>query len=46
LINEKGEAVLDFKGIPVKQVSQLAAALMGDLPQVREVRMAETTAVG
>jgi hypothetical protein len=44
--NEKGEAVLDFKGIPVKQVSQPAAALTGELPPVREVRMAETTAVG
>jgi hypothetical protein len=44
--NEKGEAVLDFKGIPVKQVSQLAAALTGELPPVREVLLAAQPAVG
>jgi hypothetical protein len=44
--NEKGKAVLDFKGIPVEQVSQLAAALRGELPPVREVRLLEKPAVG
>jgi len=44
--NEKGKAVLDFKGIPVEQVSQLAAALTEELPPVREVRLLEKPAVG
>jgi hypothetical protein len=44
--NEKGKAVLDFKGIPVEQVSQLAAALTGELPPVREMRLLEKPAVG
>jgi hypothetical protein len=44
--NEKGKAVLDFKGIPVEQVSQLAAALTGELPPVREVPWVEQSAVG
>jgi hypothetical protein len=44
--NEKGKAVLDFKGIPVEQVSQLAAALTGELSPVREVRLAAQPAVG
>jgi hypothetical protein len=44
--NEKGKAVLDFKGIPVEQVSQLAAALTGELPPVREVRLLEKPAMG
>jgi hypothetical protein len=44
--NEKGKAVLDFKGIPVEQVSQLAAALTGELPPVREVRQVAMPAVG
>ena len=44
--NEKGKAVLDFKGIPVEQVSQLAAALTGELPPVREVHLLEKPAVG
>jgi hypothetical protein len=44
--NEKGEAVLDFKGIPVKQVSQLAAALTGELPPVREVSLVDKASVG
>jgi len=30
--NEKGKAVLDFKGIPLEQVKQLVAALSGQLP--------------
>jgi hypothetical protein len=30
--NQKGEAVLDFKGIPVAQVSRLVAALAGEQP--------------
>jgi hypothetical protein len=30
--NEKGKAVLDFKGIPLEQVNQLVAALTGPLP--------------
>jgi hypothetical protein len=46
LRNQKGKAVLDFKGIPVEQVSQLAAALTGELPPVREVRLMEQPAVG
>jgi len=44
--NEKGKAVLDFKGIPVEQVSQLAAALTGELPPVRTVQLVEQPAVG
>jgi hypothetical protein len=35
--NQKGQAVVDFKGIPVEQVSQLAAALTGELPAVSEL---------
>jgi hypothetical protein len=46
LRNEKGEAVLDFKGIPVAQVSQLVEALSGELPPVREVHLVEKPAVG
>jgi hypothetical protein len=34
-------AVLGFRGIPVEQVSQLAEALTGELPLVREVRLVE-----
>jgi hypothetical protein len=37
--NEKGEAVLDFKGIPVSQVSKLVAALTAELPPVEEGTM-------
>jgi hypothetical protein len=44
--NEKGKAVLDFKGIPVEQLGQLAAALTQELPPVREVRLVEKEAVG
>jgi hypothetical protein len=46
LRNEKGKAVLDFKGIPVEQVSQLAQALTGELPPVREVFLPQKTTVG
>jgi len=34
--NQKGQAVLDFKGVPVEQVSLLAQALTGELPLVSE----------
>ncbi|WP_225409761.1 hypothetical protein [Stigmatella hybrida] len=34
--NQKGKAVLDFKGVPVEQVSLLAEALTGELHQVNE----------
>jgi hypothetical protein len=44
--NEKGKAVLDFKGIPLEQVNQLVEALSGQLPPVREVRPVETPAQG
>jgi hypothetical protein len=46
LRNEKGKAVLDFKGIPVEQVSQLAQALTGELPPVREVLLPQKATVG
>ncbi|HEX8702651.1 MAG TPA: hypothetical protein VF815_27705 [Myxococcaceae bacterium] len=42
--NEKGKAVLDFKGIPVEQVSKLIEALTGELPPVREMRLLEKVA--
>jgi hypothetical protein len=35
--NEKGKAVLDFKGIPLEQVSRLIEALSGQLPPVHEL---------
>jgi hypothetical protein len=38
--NQKGQAVLDFKGVPVEQVSQLIEALTGELPSVRRVESA------
>jgi hypothetical protein len=44
--NQKGKAVLDFKGIPVEQVNQLVEALSGQLPPVREVPLAAKPAVG
>lgn len=44
--NEKGKAVLDFKGIPVEQVDQLVEALSGQLPPVREVQRVEQPAQG
>jgi hypothetical protein len=46
LRNEKSKAVLDFKGIPVEQVSQLALALTGELPPVREVFLPQKVTVG
>jgi hypothetical protein len=42
--NQKGKAVLDFKGIPVEQVGKLIEALTGELPPVREVRRVEKVA--
>jgi hypothetical protein len=36
--NEKGKAVLDFKGIPLEQVLLLAEALTAQLPSVNEVQ--------
>ncbi|HYH98248.1 hypothetical protein [Hyalangium sp.] len=36
LRNQKGKAVLDFKGVPLEQVSQLGAVLTGELPPVSE----------
>jgi hypothetical protein len=44
--NEKGKAVLDFKGIPLEQVSQLVAALSEELPPARTVQLVEPPAVG
>ncbi len=44
--NEKGNAVLDFKGIPLEQVSRLAQALTEELPPVRTVQLVEQPAVG
>jgi hypothetical protein len=46
LRNEKGKAVLDFKGIPVEQVSQQAQALTGELPPAREVLLPPKATVG
>jgi hypothetical protein len=40
LRNQKGHAVLDFKGIPVEQVLRLAEALTSELPLVRARRTA------
>jgi hypothetical protein len=44
--NQRGKAVLDFKGIPLEQVNQLVEALSGQLPPVREVRPVEKPSVG
>jgi hypothetical protein len=44
--NQKGKAVLDFKGIPVEQVNQLVEALSGELPPVRTVQLVEKPALG
>jgi hypothetical protein len=35
--NQKGKAVLDFKGVPVEHVGALAAVLKGEKPMVRQV---------
>ena len=39
--NQKGKAVVDFKGIPLEQVAKLAEALAGELPPVRAVHLVE-----
>jgi len=39
--NQKGKAVLDFKGIPVEQVATLAAALSSELPPASAVPLLE-----
>ena len=39
--NQKGKAVLDFKGVPVEQVATLAAVLSGQLPLVVVPRRGE-----
>jgi hypothetical protein len=44
--NEKGKAVLDFKGIPLEQVAQLVAALSEQLPPVSAVRRVEPPVQG
>jgi len=44
--NQKGKAVLDFKGIPLEQVNQLVEALSGQLPPVHEVQQVEQQAQG
>jgi hypothetical protein len=41
LRNEKGKAVLDFKGIPLEQVEKLSEALMVQRPPVPEVQLIE-----
>jgi len=42
--NQKGKAVLDFKGIPVEQVLLLAEALTSELPPVSELPKLEPAA--
>ncbi len=42
--NQKGKAVLDFKGIPVEQVAKRVEALTGELPPVSQVRLVEKVA--
>jgi hypothetical protein len=42
--NQKGKAVVDFKGIPLEQVAKLIEALMGELPPVPQVRLVEKVA--
>ncbi len=39
--NQKGKAVVDFKGIPLEQVAKLAEALTAELPPVHELRLVE-----
>jgi hypothetical protein len=39
--NQKGKAVLDFKGIPLEQVAKRVEALTGELPPVPQVRLLE-----
>jgi hypothetical protein len=38
--NQKGKAVLDFKGIPLEQVNLLAEAITGELPPVSPLHLA------
>jgi hypothetical protein len=40
--NQKGQAVLDFKGVPVTDVGTLVAVLTAGLPPVSEVQRVET----
>ncbi len=42
--NQKGKAVLDFKGIPVEQVATLIQALTGPLSEVPEAPEAQRVA--
>jgi len=42
--NQKGKAVLDFKGIPAEQVAKLIEALSGELPPVSSVPRLEKVA--
>lgn len=42
--NQKGKAVMDFKGVPMEQVSMMMAALTGQPLPVREVRRVEAVA--
>jgi hypothetical protein len=44
--NQKGKAVLDFKGIPLEQVNQLVEALSEQLPPVRAVQLVEPPVAG
>jgi hypothetical protein len=44
--NEKGKAVLDFRGIPLEQVDQLVAALTAEVPKARPVPPVEEGAMG
>ena len=39
--NQKGKAVVDFKGIPLEQVAKLAEALSAELPPAKELRLVE-----
>jgi hypothetical protein len=41
LHNHQGQAVLDFKGIPVTQLTQLIEALLAQLPSVPQGRGVE-----
>jgi len=44
LRNQKGQAVLDFKGIPLGQVGKLVEALAGQLPPVTEAPSPQSAA--
>jgi hypothetical protein len=43
--NEKGKAVLDFRGIPVEQVDQLVEALAGRLPAAHAAAKVQPSAL-